>query len=155
MISLLLDSNVFIEYLKGNPDASALLSKLIDGDFKLFTNETVYNEVFFIYLRSSIGGYWILKQRKEDIKKLTKLFIGQVLPLLSSANFLDTTHEIALLSLKFSAEYGLLPSDALILATAKYYGLDGIVTLDSDLIDVAPREGLLAISKAEDLEKKS
>ncbi|WP_297520150.1 type II toxin-antitoxin system VapC family toxin [Thermococcus sp.] len=152
MMSLLLDSNVFTEYLKGNPDASALLSKLINSDFKLFTNETVYNEVLFVYLRSSIGGYWTLKRRKEDIKRLTKLFISQVLPLLGSTNFLDTTHEIALLSLKFSAEYGLLPSDALILAAAKYYGLDGIVTLDSDLIDVAPREGLLAISKVEDLE---
>lgn len=57
MMSLFLDSNVFTEYLKGNPDASAVLSKLIDGDFRPFTNETVYNEVLFIYLRSSIGGY--------------------------------------------------------------------------------------------------
>ncbi len=150
-MSLFLDSNVFTEYLKGNPDASALLSKLINNDFKLFTNETVYNEVLFIYLRSNIGGYWTLKRRRDDIRRLVRLFIGQVLPLLSSTNFLDTTHEITLLSIKFSAEYGLLPSDALILATAKYYGLDGIVTLDSDLIGVAPREGLLAISKVEDL----
>ena len=72
--------------------------------------------------------------------------------MLSSTNFLDTNHEIVLLSIKFTGEYGLLPSDALILATAKYYGLDGVVSLDSDLLTVAPREGLLAISKVEDLE---
>ncbi|WP_168188380.1 type II toxin-antitoxin system VapC family toxin [Thermococcus indicus] len=151
MMSLFLDSNVFVEYIKGNPDASTLLSTVIDGEFRLFTNETVYNEVLFTYLRSNIGGYWILKRNREDVKKTAMLFIHQVLPILSSTNFLDTTHEIALMSIKFTAEYGLLPSDALILATAKYYGLDGIVSLDSDLLQVAPKEGLLAISKVDDL----
>ncbi|QDA32386.1 PIN domain-containing protein [Thermococcus indicus] len=148
---MFLDSNVFVEYIKGNPDASTLLSTVIDGEFRLFTNETVYNEVLFTYLRSNIGGYWILKRNREDVKKTAMLFIHQVLPILSSTNFLDTTHEIALMSIKFTAEYGLLPSDALILATAKYYGLDGIVSLDSDLLQVAPKEGLLAISKVDDL----
>lgn len=154
MMSLFLDSNIFIEYLKGNSDASALLLELMKRNFRLFTNETVYNEVLFVYLRTNVGGYWKLKKNIEDVKEVAKTFILQVLPLLSSTNFLDTTHEIVLLSLKFTAKYGLLPSDALILATAKYYGLDGIVSLDSDLLSVAPREGLLAVSKAEDLEKK-
>ena len=152
-MSLLLDSNVFIEYLKGNPDASALLSKVIDGEFKLFTNETIYNEVLFTYLRSNIGGYWALKKNREDVKRAAMQFIHQVLPILSSTNFLDTTHEVALMAIKFTAEYGLFPSDALILATAKYYGLDGIVSLDSDLLQVAPKEGLLAISKVDELEE--
>lgn len=151
-MSLFLDSNVFVEYIKGNPEASSLLSRLMGGGFRLFTNETVYNEVLFIYLRSNIGGYWKLKSSAEEVKKTAKLFIHRVLPLLSSTNFLDTTHEIALLSLKFTAEYGILPSDALILATAKYYGLDGIVSLDSDMLSIAPKEGLLAISKVGDLE---
>jgi len=151
-MSLFLDSNVFIEYLKGNPNASALLSRLADGEFRLFTNETVYNEVLFTYLRSNIGGYWTLKRSRDEVKRIARIFVHQVLPMLSSTNFLDTNHEIVLLSIKFTGEYGLLPSDALILATAKYYGLDGVVSLDSDLLTVAPREGLLAISKVEDLE---
>ncbi len=151
MMSLFLDSNPFIEYLKGNSDTSALLSEVMRGNFRLFTNETVYNEVLFVYLRTNVGGYWKLKKNMEDVKEVAKTFILRVLPLLSSTNFLDTTHEITLLSLKFTVKYGLLPGDALILATAKYYGLDGIVSLDSDLLSVAPKEGLLAISKIEDL----
>ena len=152
MMSLFLDSNVFVEYLKGNPSASKLLSTLMDGNSRLFTNEAVYNEVLFAYLRSNIEGYWALKKSQNDVKKVSRTFISQVLPLLSSTSFLDTTYEITLMSIEFTAEYGLLPSDALILATAKYYGLDGIVTLDSDILSIAPREGLLAISKVEDLE---
>ncbi|WP_167892011.1 type II toxin-antitoxin system VapC family toxin [Thermococcus sp. MAR1] len=152
MMSLFLDSNLFIEHLKGNSDASALLSELMRRNFRLFTNETVYNEVLFVYLRTNVGGYWKLKKNIEEVKEAAKTFILQVLPLLSSTNFLDTTHEVSLLSLKFTAKYGLLPSDALILATAKYYGLDGIVSLDTDLLQIAPKEGLLAISKVGDLE---
>ena len=95
-----------------------------------------------------------LKRHPELVKKAGNEFVDSLLSLLAFPKFLDTTNEIIVEALTIVTTHGLLPSDALILATAKYYGLDGIVSLDSDLLSVAPREGLLAVSKAEDLEKK-
>ncbi|CAI1493545.1 MULTISPECIES: type II toxin-antitoxin system VapC family toxin [Thermococcus] len=153
MMSLFLDSNVFIENFRGNHVAEQLVEKLFTGRYSLFINDVVYNEVLFMYLKHRTGkGYWGLKKHPELVKKVGNEFVDFVLPLLAFPKFLDTTNEIIVEALTIVTTYGLLPSDALILATAKYYGLDGIVSLDSDLLTVAPREGLLAISKVEDLE---
>jgi len=152
MMSLFLDSNVFIENFRGNRIAEQLVEKLFTERYSLFINDVVYNEVLFMYLKHRTGkGYWGLKKHPELVKKAGNEFIDFILPLLAFPKFLDTTNEIIVEALTIVTTYGLLPSDGLILATAKYYGLDGIVSLDSDLLTVAPREGLLAISKVEDL----
>ncbi|WP_258084501.1 type II toxin-antitoxin system VapC family toxin [Thermococcus thermotolerans] len=155
MMSLFLDSNVFIEHFRGNPRANQLIETLFPGSYSLFINDVVYNEVLFMYLKHRTGkGYWGLKKHPELVKRAGNEFVDSILPLLAFPKFLDTTNEIIVEALTFVTTYGLLPSDALILATAKYYGLDGIVSLDSDLLQIAPKEGLLAVSKVEDLEGK-
>ncbi|AFL94231.1 hypothetical protein containing PIN domain 9 [Thermococcus cleftensis] len=152
MMSLFLDSNVFVEYFRGNQVAEQLVEKLFTGRYPLFINDVVYNEVLFMYLKHKTGkSYWDLKKHPELVKKAGNEFVDSILPLLAFPKFLDTTNEIIVEALTIVTTHGLLPSDALTLATAKYYGLDGIVTLDSDLLKVAPREGLSAISRAEDL----
>ena len=151
-MSLFLDSNVFVEYFRGNQVAEQLVEKLFTGRYSLFINDVVYNEVLFMYLKHKTGkSYWDLKKHPELVKKAGNEFVDSILPLLAFSKFLDTTNEIIVEALTIVTTHGLLPSDALILATAKYYGLDGIVTLDSDLLKVAPREGLSAISRADDL----
>ncbi|WP_367884483.1 PIN domain-containing protein [Thermococcus sp. JCM 11816] len=51
-----------------------------------------------------------------------------------------------------SSEYGLLPNDALLLATAEYYGIEALVSLDSDFSDACNREGILLVSYLNELE---
>ena len=54
---------------------------------------------------------------------------------------LPLTKEIEEKAFEFVLNYGLLPNDAIILATAKFYDLT-LVTLDSDFIDAAKSEGI-------------
>lgn len=49
-------------------------------------------------------------------------------------------------------KYGLLPNDALILATSKSYELDALASLDADFQDACKRENLALISDIEDTE---
>lgn len=52
---VLIDSNVFIEYFKGNKTAANILDVLMAEEYELFINGIVYSEVLFIFLTSSTG----------------------------------------------------------------------------------------------------
>lgn len=52
---MLIDSNVFVEYLKGNDKALKMLSSLLAGDYELFINAIIYSEVIFLFLSKTTG----------------------------------------------------------------------------------------------------
>ena len=126
---VLIDSNVFIEYMKGNPEALETLSSLLSGDCELFINAIVYSEVVFLFV-SRITGLSALSLKKKPqvvrdsgVDKVVA-FLGQFKVAEINDVVLETASEII-------KRYGLLPNDAIILATAKVYGMT-LATLDSD-----------------------
>jgi len=141
-----------LKFAKDNPKAVELLETLFNGEFRVFINSIVYSEVFFIFLKAKTGkGYWELKKDKETVKATTKEFLETLFPLLSIPGFLEPTPDIIMISNELSMKYGLLPNDSLILATCKYYGIQGLVSLDSDFEDACRSEGVLLINSAEKL----
>ena len=66
---VLIDSNVFIEYFKGNPKASAILDSLLSDDYESFINAIVYSEVVFIFVSSKTGLSAKSLKKKPDLVK--------------------------------------------------------------------------------------
>ncbi|ASJ00164.1 type II toxin-antitoxin system VapC family toxin [Thermococcus gorgonarius] len=151
MKSFMVDSTVLVEHLKGNPKATELLEALIDGNVEGYINETVASEVIFVYLKLKTGrSFRTLKKKPNLVKKVQK---EPVYELLSLFKFLDTNEFVFAVSKRLVNEYGLLPNDAIIAATAIFYKLDGIITLDEDFENIAQNENLLLISSPEELSR--
>ncbi|HHI00587.1 MAG TPA: PIN domain-containing protein [Thermococcus litoralis] len=155
MTSLFLDSNVIIEFAKNNPRAVELLDYIFKGKFTTFINGIVYSEVFFIFIKVKTGkSYWELKKNKASVKETAEEFLKSLFPMLSIPNFLEITSEITLLSTEISRKYGLLPNDALILATCKFYGIKYLISFDSDFENACKKEGIVLIDSLEKLRKE-
>lgn len=155
MTSLFLDSNVIIEFAKNNPRAVELLDYIFMGKFTTFINGIVYSEVFFIFIKAKTGkSYWELKKNKASVKETAEEFLKSLFPMLSIPNFLEITSEITLLSTEISRKYGLLPNDALILATCKFYGIKYLISFDSDFENACKKEGIVLIDSLEKLRKE-
>ncbi|NJE29581.1 PIN domain-containing protein [Thermococcus sp. 18S1] len=149
MKSFMVDSTVFVEHLKGNPTATDILEALIEESVAGYINETVASEVVFIYLKLKTGkSFRTLKKKPELVRAVQK---EPVYELLSLFRFLETNEFVFSLSKKLIEEYGLLPNDAVIGATAIFYNLDGIITLDKDFAEMAQNENLLIVSSKEEL----
>jgi len=73
--------------------------------------------------------------------------------LLFEFTFLPTTKDIVELALFYCDEYGLLPNDALILATCKHYHIKYLATLDEDFIEPAKKERIKLIMNPEDVKR--
>ncbi len=145
-----LDSNIFIEHFKGNRKAGSLLGRVIGEE--LYINEVVYSEVAHIFIRTfSEKPYPDLKKNRELVSASGKKFVELIYPTLKLANFLEINREVVNISNFFIQKYGLLPDDALILATCKHYELDALASLDTDYEEACGGENITLISDIEDL----
>jgi len=140
MRSYLVDSSVILETLKGNPEAENLLKSLEDKP--KFINAVIFSEVLFIFLKNTTGkSYLTLRGNKKEIDahsaKIIKLYK------FLRENFVEVplSEEISDIAFKMVLTHALLPNDALILATAKFYDLT-LATLDSDFLTAAKNEGI-------------
>ncbi|WP_202318888.1 type II toxin-antitoxin system VapC family toxin [Archaeoglobus neptunius] len=149
-MKIFLDSNIFIEHFKGNKNASSLLERVIGEE--LYINEVVYSEVAYIFIRTfSEKSYPDLKKNRELVSAAGKKFVELIYPALKLANFLEINREVVSISNNFIQKYGLLPNDALILATCKHYELDALASLDTDYEEACRNEGITLISDVENL----
>lgn len=149
-MKVFLDSNIFIEHFKGNKKASSLLERVIGEE--LYINEVVYSEVAYIFIRTfSEKSYPDLKKNRDLVSAAGKKFVELIYPTLKLANFLEINREVVSISNNFIQKYGLLPNDALILATCKHYELDTLASLDADYEEACRNEGITLISDVENL----
>ncbi|ASJ09622.1 DNA-binding protein [Thermococcus siculi] len=152
MRSFMVDSSVIIEHLKGNPSAKAILELLAEYDETACINDVVASEIIFIYLKRATGkSYLTLKKEKEFVRNVEK---SPVYSLLEEFKFLDVNEFVFREARRIIDEHGLLPNDAFILATAKFYRCRALVTLDSDFQEVCENEGIRVISSPEELEEE-
>ena len=151
MMSFMVDSTLIVEHLKGNKSARDLIEMLIDSDANAYINSVVASEVLFIYIKLTTGrSYLTLKKNPQLVKALDK---RPVYNLLRMFKFVDTNEFIFSVAERLIDKYGLLPNDALILATALFYGFDYLITFDSDFLEPCKAEGVKVISSKKELEK--
>ena len=145
-MKMFIDSNVFVEYAKANPKAVQLLENIFEKD--LYINDVVYSEVTYIFIRVDSGkSYFELKKDKKLVSSSGVKFLRVLFPLLKLAKILVINESVVSLANNNIIKYGLLPNDALILATCKYYGIDALVTLDEiDFKEPCKKEKIRLVS---------
>ncbi|WP_457754458.1 type II toxin-antitoxin system VapC family toxin [Thermococcus sp.] len=151
MTSFMIDSTLIVEHLKGNKDAKDIIEMLVDSDANAYINSVVASEVLFIYIKLITGkSYLTLKKNPQLVKALDK---RPVYNLLEMFKFVDTNEFIFSTAERLIDKYGMLPNDAIILATALFYGFNYLITFDSDFSEPCKAEGVRVISSKKELEK--
>ncbi len=122
------DSNVFLHHLGGTKEkATELLEKVEQGEIRGYINDVVVSEVVYGYMRAVTGlkPFELRKKitatdiRFDTVRELLDMF--SILPCNFGVDLIDVIEK-----------YRLLPNDALIAATCKYYGIKKIATFDED-----------------------
>ena len=138
-MKIIVDTNVFYNYLF-ETELTEKAKKILLRKEKLFTSFTVVNELVYIISRKlAEKNYGISSYQKfrEFISKNGygefKNYRNKVFELFNALNLiiLPDYQELSLV-LEIMQKYHLLPNDALIAATCKYYGINKIATFDED-----------------------
>jgi predicted nucleic acid-binding protein len=131
-------------------DSTVFLAFLIDGKdifenlkgCRLITSINVIEEVIYVLIKerakeiTGIDRHYDLLQhlRKnpEIVKNVADEIINDVSTILDTCDIdvVSPPHHMAMFEIV--KKYGLLPNDALIVATCRYYGIRKIATLDED-----------------------
>jgi len=114
--------------------------------YTLCSNAIVFSEVFLVYLKAITGkkSYELKKnpelitEKEEELEKLFMLF--------EIFEELEINKRIRNMAYEFMKKYGLLPNDALILATCKFYGIKYLISFDGDFERVCKKEGVELIN---------
>ncbi|NJE48825.1 type II toxin-antitoxin system VapC family toxin [Thermococcus sp. 9N3] len=141
---VMVDSNVWIDYLLGEERGVELMERLV-SEYNLAITPTIYGEVVFQLLARNYtklkGSYKFYSLRKElsknpDLYKPVDTFDELLTSLLASNAlvFLDETWEVVRLSREIRKKFGLLPNDSLIASACEYYGIGKIATFDDDFL---------------------
>ncbi len=147
-MKVFIDTSVLVEYLKGNN--ADFYEQLIAGDHLLFINQVVVSEYLFHFVA--------LNANKSPLSVKTS---GQIAETFADLNPYDLmpgcfhlghNQEIARDCLEIMKKYNLLPNDALILASCKFFGIDNIASYDSDFLIPGIDMSIRIINKISDLE---
>ncbi|WP_240703257.1 type II toxin-antitoxin system VapC family toxin [Thermococcus indicus] len=106
-----------------------MLISLLSGDYELFINAIVYSEVVFLFLSKTTGLSAFTLKKKPTV--VTNSGVGKVIALLGQFKVAEINDVVLQTASEIIKNHGLLPNDAIILATAKVYGMS-LATLDSD-----------------------
>ena len=130
MNGVFIDSNVFLLLLEEDANAKNLLLNLVKQKYELFKNSIVFSEVLYTVLRAVTGLKPFELKKKGFV--IDNEILRRVIKLLDITKSLELNEKIEILSLETMQKYNLLPNDALIAATCKYYGISKIATFDED-----------------------
>ena len=152
----LLDTNIFIEAFKGNKQATEILDLLVEysDSIKAYIPFNVLEEIAFLLIKVlSQEHYWNLKKDKTKVIKAFKEAKPYLEFVLELCGLLFPNKGSLEKTFYYIERYGLLPNDALVLASCKVYGIELLVSLDSDFSDIAAEEGIVLISSAQELKE--
>ena len=134
--TIFIDSSVFLAFFIEGVD----LFEKLRGDFTTSTN--VIEEVVYVLIKEKAGEivgvekhYDLLKYLRDNpevVMEVGKEVISDVSDFLDFWKIRILPPAMHLDMFEIIAEYGLLPNDALIVATCKYYGIKKIATFDED-----------------------
>ena len=154
MKRFIIDSNILIEFFKGNKSAKQIIDLIYsDRNNEYLISIDTIEEILYILVRHfSKKPYWELKNKPEATKKVYE----SLLPLLDNIierlfKIVDTPSYIKESLFNFCKKNGILPKDALLLALAKEYKVDFIITLDKDFYQL---KSIKIISSYEELIKQ-
>ena len=119
---LFVDTNAFVYYLTNDKDRITKVQDLLESEeYEIFTNILAVNEIIYKLL-------WISASRNEVYSK----FIDFYMYLKTRCKILDLKEDEIMMSCQISNNYGLLPTDASIVATMIKNNIKKILTDDSD-----------------------
>jgi len=133
MNSACTDTNVIIKYYTGDLEARKALEPVINGEVTGFINNIIFSEVIFILLKllTSMKAYE-LRSKPQLVREAIKKIDKQIMFLREYFVELEVNENIKQIAIEVMRQYGLLPNDALIVATCKHYGINTIISFDED-----------------------
>jgi len=133
MNSVFIDSNIIIKYFVGDAQARNILKPVIYGEMRGFINNIVFSEVLFITIKLLTGlKAYELRKNLETIQETLEIINENIRFLRDYFIELEINDEVKELALEIMKEHGLLPNDALIAATCRYYKINTLATFDED-----------------------
>ena len=138
MGTVILDSNVILKYLEGTTDIRGILAQ-----HNCTYNDIIVSEVEYLVIRSTTnrGPFEIKRMKEFPLETRTALrTVYEVFDHL--LEYVPIGRDVILEARKYMERYALLPNDAIILATATYYDMDGLLTYDSDLLKIEKAKGV-------------
>ena len=131
------DTNVIIRHLEGEINLSEIRSR-----FKLYSNAVVFSEVFMVYIKALTGKKSYELKRNPELIIERKGELEELFLLFEIFEGLEINKEVRNLAFEIMKRYGLLPNDALILATCKFYGVKHLISFDTDFRESCKKEGI-------------
>jgi len=155
---VLIDSNVIVEGLKGNKEVEELFFLISESceNFNYLITANTFEEIHYILLREFSGKpYWKLKKDKKLVKKVFSEDVESFWDyFLLNFTIIPVTEKILKIAKMVIKEYGLLPNDAIILATCKDYGVKYLISIDrEDFTIPCEKEGIVLIDSVEKLKE--
>jgi len=136
---IFIDSSVLVGLNLGDEKAKTLVKTLIEKGYTLVVNPIVFSEttfkvMFTLALRDGLKGVYDLRKHLKDCAWIYGRISESIEKLMKNGflKVVELNWEILKLWAEIGEKYCLLPNDAIIVATCKYYGIQKIATFDCD-----------------------
>ncbi|MEL9990291.1 MAG: type II toxin-antitoxin system VapC family toxin [Thermoproteus sp.] len=138
--AVFLDTSVALGYLAGDQKAR----EVVEGGFEFAINSVVYSELTFTLLKAryaALFGKYSLYSLKRELDRRNPALVEmydlvrdffEALERSRGLRYLPENEEIIKEAGELAKRFGLLPNDALIAATCRFYGIETIATFDED-----------------------
>lgn len=145
-MEIFIDANIFIRFFLGKMRLD-LFEDMVEGKIQAHTSILVLEETNFklLYLKTyeelgKVNQGMIKKNLRDNPKTYTDIFeyLNFLLELAEGGvlRIISPNNNIMKHALELQKKYSLLPNDALISATCKFYGIKKIATFDKDFSKV-------------------
>ena len=100
------------------------------------------------------SSYWKLKKDMSLVKRVFSEKVSLIWKyLLFNFRILSVDEEVLKLGKAYIENFGLLPNDALVLATCKRYEIKYLISIDNDFLEPCKKEGIVLINSADKLKE--
>ena len=135
------------DHMEGNVDLLEIREKV----GTLCSNTIVFSEM--VYLKTITGERVYTLKHNPEIITGKKDELGDLFLMFEMFEHLEINKKVRDIAFRYIITYGLLPDDAVILATCKFYGIKYLISFDSDFSGACEKEGVTLIDSKEKLNK--